>query len=362
MSVSNRACSTPSHSRSAATQCMRRARLSNRDPSAQARVNTRVTAQADNVPKVKSSGRMTYRPESFQEIVIDASASALSGIKNGVKRMEVEFPPTPISIEGYKGASDTFIDANVQLALSAARLLAGAGRKVHVVMPDQGEYDRGYKIFKTTLEMMPGVSLGHLKEQLGQSMIANLSTIFSGGPAPSSTAAAAVADTFIIINATCVELPRVETYVNEFVKDNVAILWNLELDTLRGDLGLLAFPPKDLHYRFLSFFKPVFFLRTRDYSKSVPVSPYIVNYSGALLREYPGPWQVMLKIDGGNYACVAEDEFRYNLGDVKEQLLAAMRLNTEEEGSAMQFLRRGYKTATWFEEDTVNEKSTAWRS
>lgn len=72
----------------------------------------------------------------------------------------------------------------------------------------------------------------------------------------------------------------------------VSVLFNLELDTLRGDLGLLSFPPKDLHYQFLSTFRPVFYLRPRDYSKSVPVAPFVVNYSGALFREYPGPWQV----------------------------------------------------------------------
>lgn len=31
--------------------------------------------------------------------------------------------------------------------------------------------------------------------------------------------------------------------------------------------GLLGFPPKDLQYRFLSLFKPVFYIRQRDYSK-----------------------------------------------------------------------------------------------
>ena len=31
--------------------------------------------------------------------------------------------------------------------------------------------------------------------------------------------------------------------------------------------GLLGFPPKDLQHRFLSFFKPVFYIRQRDYSK-----------------------------------------------------------------------------------------------
>ena len=31
--------------------------------------------------------------------------------------------------------------------------------------------------------------------------------------------------------------------------------------------GLLAFPPKDLQYRFLCRFTPVFYIRQRDYSK-----------------------------------------------------------------------------------------------
>lgn len=71
--------------------------------------------------------------------------------------------------------------------------------------------------------------------------------------------------------------------------------------------------------------------------------------------------QVMLKQDSGEYACIAEDLVRYNLGEVKEELLAAMGLNTEEEGSAMQFLRRGYKNSTWFEDDSELEQSKEWR-
>lgn len=34
--------------------------------------------------------------------------------------------------------------------------------------------------------------------------------------------------------------------------------------------GLLGFPPKDLQHRFLCTFKPVFYIRQRDYSKARP--------------------------------------------------------------------------------------------
>lgn len=71
--------------------------------------------------------------------------------------------------------------------------------------------------------------------------------------------------------------------------------------------------------------------------------------------------QVLLKQDNGEYACIAEDQVRYNLGDVKEELMAAMGLNTEEAGSTMAFLRRGYKTSTWFEDGTDLEQHKDWR-
>jgi hypothetical protein len=57
----------------------------------------------------------------------------------------------------------------------------------------------------------------------------------------------------------------------------------------------------------------------------------------------PVPWQVMLKQDNGEYACVAEDTLRYNLGQVKEELMDAMGLNMEAAGSLGAFLSSGYK-------------------
>lgn len=304
---------------------------------------------------------MTYRPSSYAEMVHHATRSVLEAMKDGDLRMEVEFPPVPINVDGYKGSSDLYIDSNVSLAMAAAREIAKEGKRVHVVMPDQGEYVRTYKMIKPTLDIIEGVSLGHLNE--AQSGLAAGFSIASllGERAPPSKEQGDRAQVYIILNATCVELTNVRRYVESTGAGKATVLFNLELDTLRGDLGLLSFPPKEMHYEFLSTFRPVFFLRPRDYSKSVTVAPFIVNYSGALFREYPGPWQVMLKQDNGEYACIAEDAMRYNLGDVKEEMLAAMGLNTEEEGSAMQFLRRGYKTSTWWEDDVDKAASTNWQ-
>lgn len=69
----------------------------------------------------------------------------------------------------------------------------------------------------------------------------------------------------------------------------------------------------------------------------------------------------MIRQDNGEYACIAEDSARFNLGEMKEELMAAMGLNTEAEGSALQVLRRGLKNSTWWEDDYDLETSHEWR-
>lgn len=74
-----------------------------------------------------AKGRSTYQPASFGVMVADAVASCKYAIQEGLTCLEVEFPPVPTKLDGYKGSSDLFIDSNIQLSLAAARQVCYAG-------------------------------------------------------------------------------------------------------------------------------------------------------------------------------------------------------------------------------------------
>ena len=161
---------------------------------------------------------------------------------------------------------------------------------------------------------------------------------------------------YICIVSSCQELPDIERL--HLIDPTIPIvLFNMKLDTLRGDLGIPAFPPKDLHDRFLSRIKPVYFLRTRQYSMTVPTPPFVLSYQGCLFRSYPGEYQTLLDVGEGNYRCIKSSPTRPPLGVFKEQLVDEMERKGMKgrDGSVVKFARTGYKIRTWWEEGRENE-------
>ena len=55
-------------------------------------------AQPEKIRRVP--GRQTYRPASFQVLVQDATNAVKAAVKDGLTRMEVEFPSLPGNIDG----------------------------------------------------------------------------------------------------------------------------------------------------------------------------------------------------------------------------------------------------------------------
>ena len=169
-------------------------------------------------------------------------------------------------------------------------------------------------------------------------------------------------DMYVVIVASAQELPDVEE-LSELDPDKVIVFYNLKLDVLRGDLGAPAFPGRDFQDRFLSTVKPVYYLRTRQYSRSVPTPPFIVNYQGCLFRSYPGEFQTLLDTGTGSYRRVCGSDVRPPLGEFKEQLTEALRVEgvLQKESDTLDFLRTGYKTTTWWEEERPTA-SDEWRT
>jgi len=371
-------------------------------------------ARSQNLESSSTPSTSPVVLDNYTDIVNNMTKAVLNGLKDDLTRMEVEFPPV-LEADAYKNSSDVYIDANVQFAIALGRVLQEYDRTVQILLPDENEVRRARKIFGQALDMYDNISLGSLtgRGDVISDAIESVKGVFSfldgqgSGSGQQGSAQDAQVDTYVVVNASCSELVDLKKFVDgqrdrllreqggavpdgwQEYKDEksgrpyfynakserttwdrpvanepAVVLMNLELETLRGDLGLIAFPPKDMHYDFLSSFKPVYFIRQRDYSKTITESPYLVNYSGAIYREYPGDWQVLLEETLGDrkYKPISSSKDRYTLFEAKETMMESMGLKGDET-PALKFLRTGYQTCTWWEDpkDYDREASDNWR-
>lgn len=326
--------------------------------------------------EVKLAADAAPPPSSFFELQRASVSAAKMAIDDGFTLLEVEFPPLPANVLEMDDVSAYDVaKANVNLAIDFAKSFSEKG--VSVMLPDESELN----IMKEDLEMeetpYPGVQITSLRRaKEGDDRIFKPENVLigllgrgSGGtvkPSPNT-------NMYIIVVASAQELPDVEE-LYEQIKDKkdedgkspVIVFYNLKLDILRGDLGAPAFPGKDFQDRFLSRVKPVYYLRTRQYSRSVSQPPFIVNFQGCIFRSYPGHYQTLLDTGTGRYRKVVGSDVRPGLGEFKEQLTDALResgaiAKKEDEGALFGFLRTGYKTSTWWE-DEREDASMDWKT
>ncbi|KAJ8900742.1 hypothetical protein NDN08_000043 [Rhodosorus marinus] len=297
-------------------------------------------------------------PSTFYQAVTQAQEATEKALANGFRLLEVEFPPLPQSmLDSAAIGTYTVVDANYKLVLDYAKRWADQGKRVAIAFPDAPEKDRALENSNEMEEPYPNIRLSTLEDGFKGTFIDRLLTT----GVEKDVSVREEDDMFIVMSASCQELPQVEKMCIK-AGERPVIFFNLKLDTLRGDLGLPAFPPKNLQYRFLSSILPVYYLRQRSYSKTVPQPPYVVNYSGALYRAFPGKYQVLLDTSDGKFSRVETMDERPALGEVRDIMTKAMGLEAVTPAPLMGFLRKGVTSRTWWEVDSDKEESNTWRT
>lgn len=330
-----------------------------------------------DIADIKAASNREIPPESFMQLQINSARAAELAIRDGYKLLEVEFPPLPAQVLDMDDVSAYNVaEANLNLAVDFAKSFTAKApsadgdvklpRNIAILFPDEAEANIVVEKAGGGFKPAPGVQISSLRAAdpndkrffKPEQTFLTLFTKGSGGLVKPIEGV----DMYIIIVASAQELPDVEELSN-LAPDAVICMYNMKLDVLKGDLGAPAFPSKEFNDRFLSTVKPVYYLRTRQYSRSTASPPYMIAYQGCIFRSYPGQFQTLLDTGTGRYRRVLGGDYRPPLGLFKEQLTEALQTEgvIEKEGKVLDFLRTGYKTTTWWE-DEREDSSDEWRT
>lgn len=309
---------------------------------------------------MSTSSELTEPARSFLDCVRQSAEGARLAYDNGIKLMEVEFPPLPLEyLEDSSSSARDIADANTRWAVEFAKSFSDIG-KVSIIYPDQPELDEAIKYVDEPggAEPYTNVTLGTCRVDSiknAQSLDQVLGSIFGatiGGTVEGIEGTAM----YIALVSSTQELPDLEK-LHLLNPEIPIVFFNLKLDILRGDLGLPLFPSRDLHHRFLSKVTPVYLLRSRSFATSLRRPPFLINYSGVLFRNYPEKFQCILNTGEGNTkVCETLSERPTNKG-----FRSALTDKLVVPGVPQEELRGNEGNLVWWEKEVDKEESNAWR-
>lgn len=114
--------------------------------------------------------------------------------------------------------------------------------------------------FKSVFDQTEGLTMGNLRESRKGAIEGVFGYLAKkdGADIVPPGESAKKADLFIVVNASTVELVDIEKYIDVTAKEKPLIIWNMELDTLRSDLGKLSNPIQELFISSIETISSVF--------------------------------------------------------------------------------------------------------
>jgi hypothetical protein len=324
------------------------------------RDNTEYPTVSEDTERNEKSQQFLSLPEDFDSVIRGAFESAQIARQKGHHLIEIEFPAlSAMRLSSADCGAYEVFDANRYHAVKLARMFASKGDHVAICVPDGVEYERVVR--KNGDEP-------HITSNIRWSVV---QPSYEGNPITSiwvkrkKIEPLQPQDTVcIILGVSCQELKSVEKLIQSCQRDDspiTFILFNVELDKLRSDLGLLGFPSKELQYRFLCRFLSVYYWKSRSFVKFLSQQPFLLKYEGALFRTYPNPWQVLLQTGDElqRYRRIASLDKRPTGVEFRQMITQALVL----EPSIKEQISKEWEKSkqVWWEQDEKRSVSEIWK-